>query len=89
MFSLERGSRLTTFETLTKIQEKTGRIMDDLIAPELPEELEYIWLQFLEIRKGAIAIGYAELDAYSRVTGYELTPWESELILKIDALRRE
>lgn len=88
MHSLERGSRLTKFETLTEIQRRTGTFFDDLIPPELPEELHYLWMQFIEIRKGAVAIGYAELDAYQRVTGCTLSPFESEIMLKIDMLRR-
>lgn len=83
----ERGSRLTRFEMWSRIQERTGKTINDLIAPELPEEIEYLWLQYLEIRKGAVAVGYIELDAYSRVTGCNLTPFESELMLKIDIAR--
>ena len=87
MHSLEGNSRLTTYETYSAIQEKTGRVIDSLIPPDLPEAMEYLWLQYVEVRKGLVDVDYIGLDAYSRVTGYELTAWESELMLEIDLLR--
>ena len=71
----------------TTIQERTGKTIDDMNPPDFPDEVEYLWLQYVEIRKGAVQIGYAEIDHYGRVTGCELTPWESEIIMKIDKAR--
>ena len=71
----------------SEVQERSGTVIDDLIPPELPVELEYLWLQYVEIRKGCVTVSYQDIDAYSRVSGYELTPWESDLMLKIDMKR--
>ena len=83
----EKCSRLTRFEQWTRIQERTGRVIDDLTPPCLPVELEYIWLQYIEIRKGAATVGYNDIDSYCRVSGSVLSAWEAEIMLQIDMLR--
>jgi len=61
--------------------------MDDLTPPVVSQEVYYIWELYLDIRKGSVAVGYLELVAFQQVTGYELTPFESGLLLEIDILR--
>ena len=63
--------------------------MDVLDQPPLSDEVEYLWNLYIEIRKGAALIGYVEIEAYQRVTGVRLTPFESNLMLEIDILRNQ
>jgi len=56
--------------------------------PEIPQDLEYLWLEYIDIRNGCENIGYVEIDAYQRVTGSTLIPWEIDLMIKLDSIRR-
>ena len=50
----------------------------------IPEEGARIWLLYWRLRKGQ-SISYQEIEAFQRVTGYELESWEVEIVVKIDA----
>jgi len=74
------------------MQEKSGKVIDALIAPPLSFEVEYLWSEYVHIKSGVSGDGgiqYRDLDAYQRVTGVELSPWESSLIFEIDRLRKK
>ena len=83
----DRGSRLTRFEVYSRIAERTGKTLEILQPPTLPDEIEYLWFIYLEIRKGCERIHYTDLDAYSRIMGIEFAPWEALLLLDIDLIR--
>lgn len=74
---------------LTKMQKETGVIIDDLIAPCLPEEIEYLWDIYLDIRKGCCTVGYNDINSYINVSGNKLNFWESKLMLDLDILRNQ
>jgi hypothetical protein len=76
------------------VQQKTGRV-DEMIAnaPPLPDGLQPLWGTFLELHDsrgstgwGPMRITYADMDAFCRVTGAALKPWEIEVIRKTDGL---
>lgn len=54
-------------------------------APELPEELRYVWEWFREVFAGE-PLTYTELQAWSNMTGKRLTGWEAELIKSLDRI---
>lgn len=83
----DKGSRLTRFEVYTRIQQRTGKHLEILEPPPLPDELDYLWLQYTAIRKGCKRLTWREIDAYCRVTGCVLTPWETTLMLDLDLIR--
>lgn len=56
--------------------------------PELPAEASYVWQMYVDLRRGGEAVTYQALDAYQRVTGISLTPWEAETLIRIDTMRR-
>lgn len=56
--------------------------------PDLPELGEYLWHEYVDITNGCEKVGYLEIDAYQRVTGSKLTPWEISLMIKLDSIRR-
>ncbi len=56
--------------------------------PDFPKDVEIIWCKYLAIKKGCERIGYQELSAYTHITGDNLTPWEVDLLIDLDILRR-
>lgn len=54
-------------------------------APELPEELQYIWEWFREVFAGE-PLTYTELQAWSAMSGKRTTGWEAELIKSLDRI---
>lgn len=68
----------------------------ELACPPLPRELAYLWRVFLKLsaRRGsngfaASPISYLDIDAFCRLTGTSLSPWEIELIEDLDILARK
>ena len=75
---------------LQAYQRRTGKVHEKLIdAPELPAGCEGLWPDFLELHDsrgstgfGAMRITFADMDAWQRVRGAALPPWQ------VDAIRR-
>ena len=76
-------------ETAWKV---TGIMPDKLAnAPVLPEGCEDTWATFVQLRSscpsagmGPGSISYSEFDAYQRVTGERLEPWQLDAIRAAD-----
>lgn len=77
-------------EHLAAVWDRTGvepaRLRD---APELPVSMLPLWEDFLELHQsrgstgfGPARIGFADIDAWQRVRGVTLAPWQ------VDAIRR-
>ena len=68
-----------------------------LDVPPIPEAVSYLWNTFLRIRSriGADAMGnprpiaWADLDAFNRLSGLRLRPWEIDIIEQLDAVYLE
>ncbi len=60
-----------------------------MIAPELPDELAYLWELYADIKKGSDCVTWLDLDHYQNVTGSILSPWEASLMIDIDMVRRK
>lgn len=67
----------------------------ELECPPLPLELEYLWATFcrLAARRGSGGFGiapitWADLDAFMRLTGARLAPWEIRILEDLDNLFR-
>lgn len=61
----------------------------------MPAELAYLWRTFLRLSArrgsngfGANAIGWTDIDAFCRLSGFRLAPWEVEVIEDLDDLWR-
>jgi hypothetical protein len=61
-------------------------------APSLPMECREVWQSFLALRSscpssgfGPGRISFAEMDAYQRMTGDALAPWEVQAIRAADS----
>ena len=70
---------------LEQVFESTGKIPKDLEEPEIPERFDRVWDLFWEMRNGE-SITYQELDAYQRLTGESVSPWEVEQIRFMDGI---
>ncbi len=56
----------------------------DLMMPDAPEELRYLWAYYCQIKRGQ-ALTWQELQAWSQMVGIPLHGWESETIMRIEA----
>jgi len=54
-------------------------------APEMPQELGYLWEWFREVFTGR-ELTYGEMESWSRMTGKRLRGWEAELIKSLDRI---
>lgn len=71
--------------------DRRAELEAELALPPFPEALRYLWAAFARIRRrnagngfGATPITWADLDAYSRLSGMRLLPWEMEIIELLD-----
>jgi hypothetical protein len=62
-------------------------------VPPLPPSLTYLWNIFLRLsaRRGSTGFGpaliaWSEMEAFQRLTGFHLKPWEVEIIEMLDVL---
>jgi len=67
------------------------RARQELHGPALPAACAYVWTWFCELhaargyhQAGPNPISYAELDAWARLTGRRLTPWEVAALRTLD-----
>lgn len=79
-------------EHLQAIERQTGVTPQMLVdAPSLPEGCEELWRIFNELHAcrawpyGPQRITYADIDAFQRVSGVSLQPWERDAIRRADA----
>lgn len=79
-------SHLEAFERATG--KKHPLLVD---APTLPKELDYLWSDFMDLSSsrssngfGPSRITFADIDAWQRVNGVALQPWEIDLIRAAD-----
>lgn len=79
----------------TKRADKRAEYEAQLACPPIPDELRYLWRSFnrLSARRGSNGfdvdpIGWCEIDAFVRLTGVRLVPWEIELIEMLDDIFR-
>jgi hypothetical protein len=76
----------------TKNPERRREYEEELRGPPFPSELAYLWKIFgrLSNRRSmgfaASPIGWADIDAFCRLSQTKLQPWEIEIIEDLDAL---
>lgn len=77
----------------TRNPERRERLLADLVVPPAPLALTYLWRTFsrLSSRRGSSGfgpspIGWADIDAFVRLTQFALKPWEVEVIETLDTL---
>ena len=76
-----------------QVERVTGRWPDDIPEPpDIPPELEHLWVWYWQLRTaqpsagfGPAPLSFGEMDAWGRVTGNRLQPWQVDVLLAMDA----
>jgi hypothetical protein len=70
---------------------KRGQYEAELWAPDFPIPLAYLWLAYHRIRRrkggngfGAVPIEWSDIDAFNRLSGMALVPWEVAMLERLD-----
>lgn len=87
MHGYDKGSKINRFDFWSKVQKSTGRVIDDLTPPIVPDKAMYLWKMYLEIYKGCDVMNWAILDAYQNLSGFRLSSFEANLMIDIERLR--
>ena len=79
-----------------RTNERRAAIEAELTMPKFPAALAYLWVAFdrLSSRRGSTGFGPApiswpEIDAFARLSGIRLAPWEVEILEALDRLAME
>ena len=74
-----------------QLEKTSKKKQPGLIPPPFPDILNYIWSWYNELAGargsggfGPLPIAFAEIYAWSRLMGIDISPWEVVLIRKID-----
>jgi len=72
-----------------------ARYLAELETPAFPAALGYLWQAYLRLARrrgsgasGANPIAFTEIEAFQRLTGQRLAPWEVALIEELDDMQR-
>lgn len=64
------------------------------VKPDLPRAVEHLWFWFLEISLGLDCGGggypsvtWQGIDAWARLTGRAIAPWEAMVLVRLGSLR--
>lgn len=80
-----KGSDVSKEKHLHAVWKQTKVKPPELIGPEEPEELMYLWDYYCEAR-GDSRLTYAEIESWSRLTFKKVNSTEVDALKRIDAL---
>jgi hypothetical protein len=84
MHGKPEGSTISRYDSLKQVEKTTGKTPPDLLGgPKFKQEFEYAWQMFCTMPKHS----YTEIEAYSRLTGVKLSPWEVEAVMVLSRQR--
>lgn len=95
-FAKTQGDGKSYADHLRQFAISTGEDPDEYLrslqeSPDPPELLNWIWTSFLELHatrqagtNGPLSITFLELKAWSELYGYDLQPWELDIIRRLD-----
>jgi hypothetical protein len=70
-----------------------AEIEAELQLPPFPDELFYLWQTYLRLRRRAPAgfagpqpVGWQDIDAFTRLSGVRLAPWEIGVVEALDEI---
>lgn len=74
-----------------KKPDKIAEFEAELAMPAFPKEVAYLWTIYHRLRRrisagfaGPNPVGWQDIDAFVRQTGFPLVPWEVEIIEALD-----
>lgn len=77
------GAKITRYEHLKAIEEAGGEV--DLEGPGIPQIVEHVFDWFLQLHSSRTGpITYSEIKAWSQLTGTRISPFEVDLIKRLD-----
>ncbi|MGX9145944.1 phage tail assembly chaperone [Mesorhizobium sp. 128a] len=68
-------------------EERRAELEAELACPPMPEAMDYLWRAFARLsnRRGAGGMwSWSDLDAFNRLAGLRLAPWEVDIIERLD-----
>lgn len=78
-------------EHLEQVAKITGKTPDELVAPDFPDLLLYLWEAFLDLHKGRSygmnggnPLTWSDIAAWCNLTGIVLSSWEVTTIKALD-----
>lgn len=89
--SRREGDGATLRTHLQRLAQNTGRV-DERLLIEVPRSVEQLWEVFmswaLQRRSGMSlhSLTFTDIDAWCRLYGVCLTPWELDTLLELDAV---
>lgn len=67
-------------DSLRQVEKSTGKTPAELQnAPKLSDEHADVWEAYINLKEYT----YSEVEAYMRVTGCQLDPWEVEAVMQL------
>jgi len=81
-----KKSRLAIFTEIAKRKNRPNKFLED--RPDCPFEMLYLWSLYNALLKGSDNILWSDIRAYEDVSGVKLTPFEANLMIDIDLIRR-
>lgn len=77
---------MTRYEHLTVISEATGEDVPELDGPDVPGIVSHVFEWFMELHASRQQgpISYSEIRAWSGLTGRQPSPFEIDLIKRLD-----
>ncbi|WP_456236465.1 phage tail assembly chaperone [Devosia aurantiaca] len=76
-----------------RTHQRRQELYEQLALPKFPEPVRYIWSAYWDIRSrrgsngfGVVPITWSDIDAFARLTGLYLVPWEVKIITALDDL---
>ena len=83
------GVALRTY--LEDVERQTGHTPLPLQGPDFPSLMEHVWSAFLSLHRartmvysGPQPITYSEIVAWQTLTGEQMSPWEIDVIKRLD-----
>lgn len=71
---------------LEQVEKTTGRRPKKLLdQPDCPQELNYIWEWYLEMRSGEL-LNFTEIKSWSELTNQQLLSWEVDILRTLDRI---
>ena len=71
---------------------QTGKIPEEYVFPDCPEQLAYLWQLFLQLSRtrgntgyGLLPLSLVEIEAWTRLMCCPILPWELQAMLLLDS----
>ena len=83
-YGFDKGDKLNRLTKWRRIEKQKGRIDWLHECPDLPDEINYIWRRYGEVKRGVERLSYQNLHSYCWVNGEDFEPWEIDLLFELE-----